>query len=172
MQRFKTRWEIQHNWQLLFPLLGMVTLICSSYKLAGIFFNRHETSNIPYLVFLTALFYFLLLKFFLFCFKKLENKWIVEYKWEMIRIFLVFAITGSSSAFISKPIMHVIGFTKENLNVFVYWLLYVIIGLVFYQILLITIGWIFGQYTFFKDFLTRLIKRVGLGRFIKEKCKN
>jgi ABC-type Co2+ transport system permease subunit len=168
MQKFKTRWEIQHNWQLLFPILGIIALIYSSYKIAGIFFNRHESSNIPYLVILSAILYFLLLKFFLFCFKKLENKWIVDYKWEMIRIFLVFAITGSTSAFISKPIMNVIGFTKENLNVFIYWFLYVIIGLIFYQILLISIAWIFGQYAFFRDFLKRLGKRVGLGRYTKE----
>lgn len=168
MQKFKTRWEIQHNWQLLFPLLGIVALIYSSYKIAGLFFDRYESSNILFLVVLSAIFYFLLLKFFLFCFKRLENKWIVDYKWEMIRIFLVFAITGSSSTFISKPIMNIIGFTKENLNVFVYWFLYVIIGLVFYQILLISIAWIFGQYAFFRDFLKRLGKRVGLGKFIKE----
>jgi len=167
MQKFKTRWEIQHNWQLLFPLLGIVALIYSSYKLSSLFFDRHESSNIPYLIILSAIFYFLLLKFFLICFKRLENKWIVDYKWEMIRIFLVFAITGSSSAFISKPIMNVTGFTKENLNVFIYWFLYVIIGLIFYQILLITIAWIFGQYAFFRDFLKRLGKRIGLGKFIK-----
>jgi hypothetical protein len=138
MQKFKTRWEIQHNWQLLFPILGLTLLVYSSYKIAGIFFNRHE------------------------------KKWIVTYKWEMIRIFLVFAITGSSSVFISKPIMKLIGITKENLNVFVYWLLYIIIGFIFYQILLITIAWIFGQYSFFRDFLKRLAKRIGLGILIKE----
>ena len=168
METFKKTWEIQKNWQLIFPLIGVLGLIYSSYKLSSLFFNRHESTSIPYLIILSAIFYFLLLKFFLFCFKRLENKWIVEYKWEMIRIFLVFAITGSSSAFISKPIMNTIGFTKENLNVFVYWFLYVIIGLIFYQILLISIAWIFGQYAFFRDFLKRLGKRVGLGKFIKE----
>ncbi|MEZ4797793.1 MAG: DUF6787 family protein [Flavobacteriaceae bacterium] len=168
MQKFKTRWEIQHNWQLLFPFLGIIALLYSSYKIAGLFFNRHEASNIPYLIILSAILYFVLLKFFLFCFKRLENKWIVDYKWEMIRIFLVFAITGSTSAFISKPILNLLGITKENLNVFVYWLLYIIIGLIFYQILLISIAWIFGQYAFFRDFLKRFGKRFGLGRFIKE----
>ena len=168
MQKFKTRWEIQHNWQLLFPILAVIILSYSSYKLAGIFFNRHETANIPYLIILGIVFYLLLLKFFLFCFKKLETKWVVKYKWEMIRIFLVFAITGSSSVFISKPIMKLIGITKENLNVVVYWILYIIIGLIFYQVLLISIAWIFGQYTFFKNFLKRLAKRLGLGRFINE----
>lgn len=168
MQKFKNRWEIKQNWQLLFPFLGIIMLVYSSYKLSGIFFDRHEVENIPYLIILSTIFYVILLKFFLFCFKRLENKWIVDYKWEMIRIFLVFAITGSSSVFVSKPIMKLIGITKENLNVFVYWILYIIIGLVFYQILLITIAWIFGQYAFFRDFLKRLAKRVGLARFIKE----
>lgn len=168
MQKFKTRWEIHHNWQFIFPILGVTLLLYSSYKIAGLFFDRHETSNIPYLVILTIALYFILLKFFLFCFRKLENKWMVKYKWEMISIFLVFAITGSSSVFISKPIMKVIGITKENLNVFAYWLLYIIIGLIFYQVLLITIAWIFGQYSFFRDFLKRLAKRIGLGRLIKE----
>lgn len=168
MQKFKTRWEIQHNWQLLFPFLGIIALVYSAYKLSGIFFDRHETSNIPYLVILSTIFYFMLLKFFLFCFKRLENKWVVAYKWEMIRIFLVFAITGSTSAFISKPIMNILGIAKENLNVIVYWFLYIIIGLAFYQILLITFGWIFGQYAFFRDFLKRFAKRVGLGILVKE----
>ncbi|MCK0179333.1 hypothetical protein MWU50_08535 [Flavobacteriaceae bacterium S0862] len=168
MKKFKERWEIKKNWQLFFPILGVVLLVYSSYKLSGIFFDRHEAPNIPYLVLLSAIFYFILLKFFLFCFKRLENKWIVDYKWEMIRIFIVFAITGTSSVFVSKPIMKFIGITKENLNVFVYWILYVIIGLIFYQILLITIAWIFGQYAFFRDFLKRLAKRIGLSRLVKE----
>jgi hypothetical protein len=64
--------------------------------------------------------------------------------------------------------MKLMGITKENLNNFVYWILYIIIGLIFYQILLITIAWIFGQYAFFRDFLKRLAKRIGLGILIKE----
>lgn len=168
MKKFKNRWEIQENWQLIFPAIGVILLIYSSYKLSGIFFNRHETANIPYLIVLSAIFYFIFLKFFLFCFKKLERKWVVDYKWEMIRIFTVFAITGTSSVFVSKPIMKVIGITKENLNVFVYWILYIIIGLIFYQIILITMAWVFGQYAFFRDFLKRLAKRIGLGSLIKK----
>lgn len=168
MENFKKRWEIQHNWQLLFPVLGIVLLTYSAYKLSGVFFDRHFTNNIPYLIGLSVVFYVILLKFFLFCFKKLEHKWIVTYKWEMIRIFIVFAITGTSSVFIGRPIIKILGITKENLNIFVYWFLYIIIGLIFYQILLVTIGWLFGQFQFFWEFEKKMLKRFGLKRFIKD----
>lgn len=166
MHKFKTRWEIQHNWQFLFPILGIILLSYSSYKIAGIFFNRHEPSNIPYLVILSITFYFILLRFFLFCFKKLEKKWIVDYKWEMIRIFIVFAITGSSSVIIGKPLLIVIGITKENLNIALYWFLYIFIGLIFYQILLVSLGFLFGQFKFFWEFEKKMLRRLGLKRFL------
>ena len=108
----------------------------------------------------------MLLKFILFLFKKLEKKWILDAKWEMIRVFIVFAITGSSSMFVSRPIIKFIGITKENLNPFIYWVLFIIIGLIFYQILLVTFGWLFGQFKFFWNFEKKMLRRFGLGRFI------
>lgn len=163
MDKFKERWEIQHNWQLLFPLAGIVILVYSSYKLANLLLND---VHLILVILTTLLFYFILLKFFLFCFKKLENKWIVKMRWEMIRIFIVFALTGSTSAFIGRPMIALLGITKENLNPFLYWVLYLIIGLVFYQLLLVFFGWLFGQFRFFWEFEKKMLRRFGLGRFI------
>jgi len=163
LKHFKTRWEIQQNWQLLFPFLGLIGLGYSAYKLAKVFTKSY---TIAITIVVAILFFITLLKFTLFCFKKLENKWIVDYKWEMIRIFIVFAITGSSSMFIGRPIMKLIGITKENLNPLIYWVLFIIIGLIFYQILLVTFGWLFGQHKFFWEFEKKMLKRFGLGRFI------
>lgn len=168
MKKFKQRWEIQKNWQLLFPFLGVVFLLYSCYKLSSLFFSRLETSEIPFLILLTLALYFILLKFILWIFKKLENRWIVAFKWEMIRIFIVFAVTGSSSVFVGRPITKLIGITKENLNIALYWFLYIFIGLVFYQILLVIFGWIFGQFDFFWNFEKKILKRFGLKRFLKE----
>ena len=109
-----------------------------------------------------------MVRFTLFLFKKLENKWKVNYKWEMIRIFMVFAITGSSSVFIGRPLIAFLGITKENLNPFIYWVLYIIIGLIFYQILLVFYGWLFGQFQFFWNFEKKMLRRFGLGRFLNE----
>lgn len=164
MQKFKTRWQIQHNWQLLFPVIGVLGLLY-----AGFLISNKLTSSFPiYITILVSLVLaFILLKITLFIFKKLEDKWIVTYRWEMIRIFFVFAITGSSSAMIGKPLMTLVGITKENLNPFVYWALYIIIGLVFYQILLVFFGWLFGQFQFFWDFEKKMLKKMGFNRFIK-----
>lgn len=163
LKNFKSQWEISQNWQLLFPLLGIIGLGYSAYKIALAIGN-----SLPvFVIILIAItMYWLLLKVTLFIFKKLENKWIVDAKWEMIRIFIVFAITGSSSVFVGRPIMKLIGITKENLNPLLYWLLFIIIGLIFYQILLVFFGWLFGQGKFFWEFEKKMLKRFGFGKFI------
>jgi len=163
MKAFKQRWQIQQNWQLLFPILGVLGLLYSSYKLANLFFD-----NIYLKIGLTLVITFVLLKFTLFLFSKLENKWKVTYRWELITIFIVFALTGSSSVFVGRPLIKFIGITKENLNPIVYWFLYIIIGLIFYQILLVCFGWLFGQFQFFWNFEKKMLKRFGLGRFLNE----
>ena len=163
MKAFKERWEIQENWQLLFPFLGVAGLFYSAYKLAYKFTSEYHFAVTSIL---SIIFYFVLLKLTLFLFKKLEKKWIVDYKWEMIRIFIVFAITGSSSLFVGRPIIKLLGITKENLNPIVYWILFIIIGLIFYQILLVFFGWLFGQFKFFWEFEKKMLRRFGLKRFL------
>ncbi|WP_250435864.1 DUF6787 family protein [Hanstruepera flava] len=163
MKQFKERWEIQENWQLLFPFLGIVGLLYSSFKLAYKFTSDY---HIAFTILATLVLYFVFLKITLFLFKKLENKWVVDYKWEMIRIFIVFAITGTSSLFVGRPIIKLLGITKENLNPIVYWILFIIIGLIFYQILLVFFGWLFGQFQFFWTFEKKMLRRFGFKRFI------
>ncbi|WCO03290.1 DUF6787 family protein [Psychroserpens ponticola] len=165
LETFKRRWEIQKNWQLLFPIIGLIGLGYCAYKIA---FRFAETYSVILSIALASLLFFVLLKLTLYIFKKLEQKWILDYKWEMIRVFIVFAITGSSSVFVGRPIMKFVGITKENLNPIIYWVLFIIIGLVFYQILLVTFGWLFGQFKFFWEFEKKMLKRFGLGKFINE----
>lgn len=163
METFKKEWEIQRNWQLIFPLLGILVLIYSSYKIANILLKEF---HLLVILGVATLIFLILLKFILFLFKKLEDRWVVEYKWELIRVFIVFAITGSSSIFVGRPIIKLMGITKENLNILVYWILYIIIGLIFYQILLVTIGWLLGQFKFFWEFEKKMLRRFGLKRFL------
>ena len=165
LENFKKKWEITSNWQLIIPFLGIIGLLYSSYKLVHIFAIESLAINIA----LSLVVSFILLKFTLFLFKKLEKKWKLTYRWEMIRVFIVFAITGSSSAIVGRPFLKIVGITSDNLQPVIYWLLYVLISFIFYQILLITIAWIFGQFQFFWDFEKKMIRRMRLGFLLNEK---
>ncbi len=162
MIKFKQNWQIQQNWQLIFPVLGILILGYCSYRLADVIVGD---INLFMVLIATVVLFFILLKVILFLFKKLERKWILDYRWEMIRVFIVFSITGSSSVFVGKPIMAMIGITKENLNTAVYWTLYIIVGLIFYQILLVFFGWLFGQFKFFWEFEKKMMSRIGFKKF-------
>ena len=163
MKNFKEKWEIQQNWQLIFPFFGLIGLIYSGFKISNAFLAEY---HIMVEVLATIQISYLLLKITLFLFKKLEKKWILNYKWEMIRVFIVFAVTGSSSMLVGRPIIKLLGITKENLNPVLYWILFIIIGLIIYQILLVTFGWLFGQFKFFWVFEKKMLRRFGLRRFI------
>ena len=163
LRNFNKHWEITSNWQLLFPLFGIYGLLYSANKfvtLLGIkllFFKIISTVVISYI----------LLRATLFLFKKLEKKWKLSYRWEMIRVFMVFALTGSSSAWIGKPILKIIGVTKDNFQPLVYWTLYIVIGFIFYQLLLIIFAWLFGQFKFFWDFEKKNAQKNEIRFFIK-----
>ena len=124
----------------------------------------------PYLIasFIFVGIYYFFLKVVLYAIQKLENKWVVDQRWVLIRIFIVFAFTGSSSVFVGRPFIKWIGITKDNLYPLFYWILFIIISLFFYQLLLVVFGWLFGQFKFFWNFEKKMLRRFGLGKFLKD----
>ena len=98
----------------------------------------------------------------------LKERWGITSNWQILIILFVFSITGSSSLFVAKPIIKFIGITKENLNIIVYWILYVIISFIFYQIMLVFFGWLFGQFKFFWNMEKKMLSRMGFKRFFSE----
>ena len=169
MRKFKQKWEISKNWQLLYPLFGVLGLLYSAFKLSILIFKDSTLLNIIG----TAVLFFILLKLTVFILKKLEKRWIVEERWQITRIFIIFAITGTTSLYVTTPIFNAIGFTKEafSANIF-YVILYYIIKffaiLPFYKILLLVFGWIFGEYKFFYAFTLKMLNRFRLKKSTKE----
>lgn len=98
---------------------------------------------------------------------KLKQRWGIDSNFQLTIIFIVFAITGSTSAWLSKPFCIWLGITKEELG---YWFTPVRLILIFpiYQVLLVFIGFLFGQFTFFWAFEKKMLKRLGLGFMFKE----
>ncbi len=94
---------------------------------------------------------------------KLKERWNIKSNFQFFIIILVFAITGSTSALIAKPILSSIGITKESVSLWLYYPLYIIVILPFYKILLFMFGTLFGQRVFFWNFIKKMLDRMKLG---------
>jgi len=80
--------------------------------------------------------------------ERLKIKWGITSNLQMVIIFIVFAITGSASLWVAKPVLNMIGITDE-MNPWIRVPLRIIMILPVYQVMLLVIGSIFGQYRFF-----------------------
>jgi|SRR5690554_560531 len=94
---------------------------------------------------------------------KLKERWGITSNFQLVIIFIVFAITGSTSAWVTRPILAFIGIEKDTMNPFIYWPLSLLLILPVYKILLIIIGTIFGQYRFFSQFVKKMLINMRLG---------
>ena len=104
--------------------------------------------------------------------RKLKQRWGITSDFQFLVIFIVFAVTGSASAWLSKFACMGLGITKENIGL---WFTPVRLLLIFpiYQLLLVCIGFLFGQFRFFWAFEKRLLRAMKLGfLFREEKPKN
>lgn len=99
--------------------------------------------------------------------KKLKERWGINSNFQLVIIFIVFAITGSTSAYLSKPVLGWMGITKETLPLYLYIPLYLILIFPIYQVLLVSFGFIFGQFKFFWTFEKRMLKMMGFGFLFK-----
>lgn len=105
--------------------------------------------------------------------KKLKERWGIESNFQIIIIFIVFSITGSASLFVGKPILAFFDLARENFQdnfwggIF-YYSLRILIIFPIYQILLVLIGFIFGQFKFFWNFEKKMLSRLGLGFLFSE----
>lgn len=100
--------------------------------------------------------------------KKLKEHWGIESNFQIIIILIVFSITGSASLFVGKPILSFFDLARENFQEnfwggFFYYGLRILIIFPIYQILLVAIGFIFGQFKFFWTFEKKMLSRLGLG---------
>lgn len=99
--------------------------------------------------------------------KNLKKRWGIETNFQLTIIFVVFAITGSASAWLSKPFCFWLGITKTDLG---FWFTPIRLLLIFplYQLLLVLIGFIFGQFKFFWAFEKKMLKKMGFDFLFKE----
>lgn len=169
MKKFKEIWEISKNWQLLFPFVGLLGLLYSAYKISIAIYKDNLLLN----ALISLILFYVLIKVSVYTLKKLEKRWKVSERWQIIRIFIIFAITGTSSLYVSSPILNAIGLTKDifDFNIFslsVYYVLKFLAILPVYQLLLLFFGWLLGEYKFFSTFVNKMLSRFKRKRSAKE----
>lgn len=92
-----------------------------------------------------------------------KKRWNIQSNWQVFVILVVFAVTGSSAALLAKPFLAIFGIVRDTTSAWVYWPLYVILIFPIYQVLLVTFGFIFGQFDFFWAFEKKMLRSMKLG---------
>jgi hypothetical protein len=95
--------------------------------------------------------------------KKLKARWGIHSNLQLVVILIVFAVTGSTAAYLSKPILAWCGIVKNEVSAWVYYPLYILLIFPVYQVLLVSIGFLFGQFRFFWAFEKKMLRGMGLG---------
>jgi formyltetrahydrofolate-dependent phosphoribosylglycinamide formyltransferase len=93
-------------------------------------------------------------------FKKLQQKWKVNGT-NLALILCTFAVTGSLTAWISRQITGWLAVDKYSAG---WWLLKVGVLLIGYQVLILIIGFCFGQFRFFWNYEKKILRRLGFMR--------
>jgi len=95
--------------------------------------------------------------------KKLKERWGVKSNKQIVIILVVFAITGFSSLQLAKPFLTLIGIPDTFQPHWLYRVLRLLLIFPIYQILLVFVGYIFGQFSFFWNFEKKMLERLKLG---------
>ena len=97
--------------------------------------------------------------------KRLKEKWGITSNFQIIIILLVFSITGSIAVWIAKPVLNLVGLDKKGVSPWIFWPIRIFIIFPIYQILIVVIGALFGQFKFFWAFEKKMLSRLGFKRF-------
>ena len=96
---------------------------------------------------------------------KLKEKWSIKSNLQLIIILIVFSITGSMVLWISEPLLVLVGAKKENMNPWIFYTIRIAIIFPAYQILILIVGALFGQFSFFWNFEKKILVRMGFKKF-------
>ena len=105
---------------------------------------------------------------------KLKKRWGVTTNLQLIIIFVVFAITGSSAVYLARPFLDFVGLDRTDFHesiwgAILYRLIRLLVIFPIYQVLLIVYGWLFGQFRFFWAFEKKMLRTMGLGFLLKNR---
>jgi manganese efflux pump family protein len=97
--------------------------------------------------------------------RKLKEKWGIDSNFQLVIILIVFSVTGSIAVWIAKPLLDFVGLDRATLSPWVFWPIRISIIFPIYQVLIVIIGALFGQFKFFWKFEKKMLVRLGFKSF-------
>tara|TARA_B100001564_G_scaffold246946_1_gene209502 strand:- start:265 stop:552 length:288 start_codon:yes stop_codon:yes gene_type:complete len=92
--------------------------------------------------------------------QKIRNLFKVNSNTQLLIVNIVFAVTGTASVYLAGVIIDFFGLNA--LNTILYWSLRILLLVPVYQILLIIVGTLFGQFSYFWQMEKKMLKRFGV----------
>ena len=99
---------------------------------------------------------------------RLKKKWGITSNYQIMVILLVFSITGSIAVVITNPVLKLIGLNEYLVSPWIFWPIRIFIIFPIYQVLIVVIGALFGQFKFFWAFEKKMLVRFGF-KYFKDK---
>jgi hypothetical protein len=91
--------------------------------------------------------------------EKLKQRWNIKSNFQVFIILVVFSITGSTTVYLKKLIFDWVGINAETPLVAKV-IFYIVVILAVYNVLLLIIGFLFGQFRFFWEFEKKFFSRL------------
>ena len=92
-------------------------------------------------------------------FERFKEKWGISSNFQLVIILVVFAVTGSSTLYVRKGIFFLLGITPET-DLWLRTLLYILIIFPAYNVMLLIVGFLFGQFKFAWEFEKKMFSRL------------
>lgn len=99
--------------------------------------------------------------------RRFKEKWKIASDLQLLIIFIVFSITGSAALVVRKFVFHLVGIQPDT-SLFIKVPLYIIVLFPSYQILLLIIGTMVGQFRFFYAFQKKSLAFLNRGKRKKQ----
>ena len=100
--------------------------------------------------------------------EKIRSFFGVNSNYQLFIINVVFAVTGTLSLFFADYILKITLINQDTYGITSYWVIRIILVLPIYQVLLIFVGLLFGEFSYFWEMEKKTLKKLGL---INEKNK-
>ncbi len=93
-------------------------------------------------------------------FEKLKTRWNLTSNFQVFMVILVFSITGSIAVRVAGPVLGFFNVHKETMNPYVFWPIRILIIFPIYQVMLLVVGTLLGQFKFFWAFQKKTVGRM------------